>query len=90
MLLTLLLIQTSLLIGLILGLGGRYITEQLAKILDRLAQIERKPPSGVVRTEIAKGAQLVQHSDKSGVVKTKSPKEVAADNEREFNKRYGI
>lgn len=78
------------LIGMAIGWWFRHLTLLIYHVFDRVDQLERKPPSGVIRTEVAKGAQLVQHSEKSGVVKTKSPKEVAADNEREFNKRYGI
>lgn len=77
----------AILISLTLGIGLGWYAERLLRYVTAL--LERKPvQTGVVRTEVAPGTQPQKGS--GGVVRPKSPKEVAAQQQKEFNDEFGI
>lgn len=73
------------LVGLSFGVAIGWYAERLLKLVTIL--IERKPiETGVARRELRPGAQI----QTSGIVKPKSPKEVAAEQDRKFREEFDI
>lgn len=80
---TLLVALVSFGIGLQLGYNYRLLLGKLHEIYSQREPVK----TGVVRPEVSPAAQL---KNTAGVVRPKAPKEVAAENERAFNEKYGI
>jgi len=75
----------TLILGLLVGFYSRELLNTLKEFIRRITPLA----SGIVRRN--NEAPLIKAIDKNtGAVRAKTPKEIAVENERKFNEKYGL